>query len=412
MINTYFEALEYLFSKRNQNKSNEKLKKIIEENNLTPTYPVCIITGTNGKGEVCHFAKNILKNCMHVGMFTSPHVESFNERIMINDRYISNSEVMYYTMELEKINDKYISENNDSLSFFQLTFLMALMFYKDREIDYGIFEVGIGGINDSVNVLEPELSILVNVGLDHMDILGNTKEEICLNKLGITRDNKTLITSEKELLPLIKDYCSKRNIKLINVLDDLEIINDYEFIYKGNNYKKYIPGYYSAYDASIAIELATNVMKNIPYDFLSYGIYYTMLPSRMEIINNKPLVIIDGGHNKDAVINLVSYLKRNKGEKKILIIYQSLRDKDYKEVIKLLDTVSDSYYITDFDDKRCSKKEDIASCLTKPYKLFNNISDLVSNISFDDDNIIVFSGSFHLSFQVKQEILKKLKEIK
>ena len=102
----------------------------------------------------------------------------------------------------------------------------------------------------------------------------------------------------------------------------------------------------------------------------------------------------------------------NTGKKKILIIYQSLRDKDYKEVIKLLDTVSDSYYITDFDDKRCSKKEDLASCLTKPYKIFNNISDLVSNISFDDDNIIVFSGSFHLSFLVKQEILKKLKEIK
>ena len=408
MINSYNDALNYLFDKRCKNKSLDLLKNIIIENDLYPTYPLCIVTGTNGKGEVCHFLRNILKNCMHVGVFTSPHIESFNERIMINDRFISNSEVMYYTSKLKEINDNYINKYNDSLSFFELTFLMSLMFFKDREIDYGVFEVGIGGTFDATNTLDPELSILVNVGYDHKSILGNTKEEICLNKLGITRNNKTLITSEKELYPLIKDYSSKRNINLINVCDNLEIINDYEFIYKNNKYKKYIPGYFQAYDAAIAIEASCHIINNIPYDILSYGIYYTMVKSRMEVISKEPLIIIDGGHNIDASLNIVSFLKRVKNDKHVIMIYQSLNDKDYISVIKNLDLVSDEYYIFDFDDVRKTKKEDIASNLSKPYHLFDTIEELASNIDYSNNNIIVFFGSFHISFDVKKELLKNL----
>ena len=128
----------------------------------------------------------------------------------------------------------------------------------------------------------------------------------------------------------------------------------------------------------------------------------------MEVISKEPLIIIDGGHNIDASLNIVSFLKRVKNDKHVIMIYQSLNDKDYINVIKNLDLVSDEYYIFDFDDVRKTKKEDIASNLSKPYHLFDTIEELASNIDYSNNNIIVFFGSFHISFDVKKELLKNL----
>ena len=129
MFNTINDALNYLYSKRNKYKDNNRIKRCISKLNININYKIILITGTNGKGSTALFIKNILKNTMHVGIFTSPFVTRFNERIMINDRQISDAEIMHYLNILEDLSNWYLKEYNDIIPFFELTLLMSLLYY-------------------------------------------------------------------------------------------------------------------------------------------------------------------------------------------------------------------------------------------------------------------------------------------
>ena len=144
MFNTISDALNYLFVQENKNKNLNNLKEFIINKDLYPKFKTIIITGTNGKGSVLHYLRNILKNIMHVGIFQSPHIYQYNERIMINDRMISNAEIMYYAEIAKEYSEEYNNIYHSNLSFFELTFIISLMYFKDREIDFAIYEVGIG----------------------------------------------------------------------------------------------------------------------------------------------------------------------------------------------------------------------------------------------------------------------------
>ena len=189
MFNTISETLDYLYNQRNNHKDLERIKRCIKKLNIDLNYKKIIISGTNGKGSTALFIKNILKNSSKVGLFTSPFVIRFNERIMINDRQISDAEIIHYANKLEELSNWYKNEYNEIIPFFELVLLMALLYFDDRQINIAIFECGIGGLNDSCNAIDSDLSIITSIGLDHTDMLGNTLEEILKNKLGITRPN-------------------------------------------------------------------------------------------------------------------------------------------------------------------------------------------------------------------------------
>ena len=410
MLNTINEALDYLYSKRNNHKDLSRIKKCINKLDLNPNYKIILIAGTNGKGSTANYIKNILKNTLHVGCFTSPYVMRFNERIMINDRQISDSEIMYYTNELEKLNDWYFNEYNEIIPFFELTLLMALMFYKDREIDLGIFECGIGGLNDSCNALNPFISIITSISYDHVETLGNTLEDILRNKLGIVRENKYLIysNSDPNLDLIYNEFILKYKLNSINVYNEVKNIsldNNVSCAYKNNYYEISMMGKYQAYNAAIAIEVCNILFSNYPNVFIEEGLKNTYLPARLEIINNKDYqIIIDGAHNVGAINMLCDYLKDNKKNKKLITIFNCLNNKNYKEMLNMLDKYTDLYLFIDFDDERKIDINILKSSTNINSVIIKSLDDI--NKYLVKDNIILFTGSLHFASYIKNNLLK------
>ena len=324
MFNQIDDVYNWIYNQKKINRRTDldRIKRCIKELDLTPNYKICHIAGTNGKGSVANYIKDILQMTgIHVGFFVSPFVISFNERIQINDRFISDAELMHYANILYDYSCSYFNKYNDVIPFFELTLLIALMFFKDRKIDYAVVECGLGGIFDPTNALDTEISIITNIGYDHMDLLGNTLEEISMNKLGIVRDNGLLITAvSNQLLPLFKDYTNKKKAKLIYINDNVsDIVCDKttRFKYKGIEYESGLLGNYQAYNASLAIEAIKIINPKIEYDLINYALKHSKWPGRMEIISNDPLIIIDGGHNIHAIKNTVEYLSSIKNNRNI-----------------------------------------------------------------------------------------------
>ena len=405
MLNTINEALDYLYSKRNNHKDLSRIKKCINKLDLNPTYKIILIAGTNGKGSTANYIKNILKNTLHVGCFTSPYVIRFNERIMINDRQISDSEIMYYTNELEKLNDWYFNEYNEIIPFFELTLLMALMFYKDREIDLGVFECGIGGLYDSCNALNPYISIITSISYDHMDVLGNTLEEITRNKLGIVRENKYLVYyNDLPNLDLVfNEFILKYKLNSVNVYDLVKNINEdnnLSFDYKNNHYILNMNGKYQAYNAAIAIEVVNILFSNYPNVFIEEGLKNTYLPARLEIINkNNNKIIIDGAHNVGAIRMLCDYLKLHKGNKKLITVFNCLNNKNYKEMLNMLDLYTDLYLFIDFCDERKIDIDLLKSSTNKESIIIKSLDEI--NNYLGNDDILLFTGSLHFTSFIK-----------
>ena len=404
MFNTINDALNYLYSKRNKYKDNNRIKRCISKLNININYKIILITGTNGKGSTALFIKNILKNTMHVGIFTSPFVTRFNERIMINDRQISDAEIMRYRNILEDLSNWYLKEYNDIIPFFELTLLMSLLYYQDREIDLGVFECGIGGLNDSCNQLEPDLSIITSIGYDHMDVLGNTLEDILKNKLGIVRLNKPLIYSNcnKELDNIYNEYINKYNLKAINVYNDVKIINEFpnlEFSYKSNNYKLKMNGLNQAYNASIAIEAINTLFNNYPNIFIEEGLNNSILAARLEIINNNPLEILDGAHNIDAIKNTIDYVSKIKKDKKLITVFNALSNKSYDKMLNELEKITDLFIFIEFMDERKTDINLFINSINKDYKIINDIKEL--DEYKNSNNIILYTGSLHFASFIK-----------
>ena len=201
------------------------------------------VTGTNGKGSTVSYLKNIyLKNGYNVATFTSPYVVKFNERITYNDNYISDEDLLKYGNMVIAKYDEFEKEQHELPGFFDLITLIAFVYFADKNIDIAIIEVGIGGRIDSTNVINPLAAVVTSVGFDHMEQLGDTKELILKEKLGIVKENIPLFTAvkDKDLISLMERHCSKTKSDFVKV--DYEALNvkmmgldSSKFSYKGFN---------------------------------------------------------------------------------------------------------------------------------------------------------------------------------
>jgi dihydrofolate synthase/folylpolyglutamate synthase len=222
MFTTIDEVYSWLFNQRKAQKT-ENLDRIKQASKMLgldkPNYKIIFVDGTNGKGSTAVMIQKMLAlTGKHVGLFVSPYVISFNERIEINDRYISNAEIMHYGDILYDFSKKYEEEYKDIIPFFVLTLFMALMYYKDRNIDILVMEAGLGGLLDATYFLDKDFAIITNIDYDHMAQLGNTLEVIAYHKHGIAKENGTLLTAvDQSLIPYFKSYLDIIKCKMIYV---------------------------------------------------------------------------------------------------------------------------------------------------------------------------------------------------
>ncbi len=396
-----------------------RMKKILGLfNNPEKSLNIIHVAGTNGKGSTCSYLKDIFKIKYRVGLYTSPGMLSFNDRIRINDKFIPYKRAF----ELFKLVEKTWSDNNphstDNLSFFEIITTVAILYFKEQGTDFVIMEVGLGGRFDGTNIFEKKLlSVITKISLDHTNILGNTLEEIAFEKAGIIQknDNVIIYPSSNSIEMVIKNICKEKNatLTILNTKDiQIKSIHAHgnEFNYKNKTYSTKMIGEHQIYNCSLALLVLENLQQrkiiDIDFNTISRAVATSNWAGRLEWIREN--ILLDGAHNNDGVNSLVNYLKMVKFPK-LKILLGILEDKDYSSMIEIIKTIPAEFFITKvpiaikesnlnslvnaFDTTFITKFEDYEQAL----------ANLVPNLK--NDEILLITGSLYLISAVRSEII-------
>lgn len=378
------------------------------------------IAGTNGKGSTTEMLANILtKNGYKVGKYISPHLIKYNERISVNGQNITHKEMEDIIEKLKNKIEKYNKISNTKVTLFELLTTMALYYFKEKNCDFVVLETGLGGLYDCTNIVWPIVSVITSIGYDHMAILGNTLEEIAIQKAGIIKENSnTVIVEQKETVQnIIEETCINKNNKL-NVIKKADIQNKkYEgefliFDYKENkNIKVNLKGDKQFENASLCLE-TINILKQkgfkISEKAIKEGLSTVIHRARFETINRNPEIIYDGGHNEEAVLNFINTVNTYYKEKEKIYIISILKSKDYKTVLKhLLKDESSIFIFTNGNDEQryVSSKEqyETAKMITKNEQLYQKkLEEAILYAESQKNKVSFVVGSFYIYGDVKK----------
>ncbi|QUH28370.1 bifunctional folylpolyglutamate synthase/dihydrofolate synthase [Vallitalea guaymasensis] len=309
------------------------------------------VAGTNGKGSVCTMLSYIL--CEHgykTGLFTSPHLVEINERIKINNTNISNDDLTNILILIKEKIDYMVDNGFNHPTFFEVLVAIALVYYKNKNVDYVILETGLGGRLDSTNVIEnPILTIITSIGLDHVAILGNTIEEIAKEKAGIIKQGRptVLYYDKKEIFDTINVECVNKKSKLYSYNDfHYSILKrtkkniDFSINNKYYNYEEVFLNTIANYQiinvsiALTAVEVLIDEGMNLNTESILKGLKKFKWPGRMEYVMDN--MLIDGAHNAQGISMFVNNINNLYDNTEINILYASLKDKPYNEMISEL----------------------------------------------------------------------------
>jgi dihydrofolate synthase/folylpolyglutamate synthase len=294
------------------------------------------VAGTNGKGSTSHMLASVLQEAGYtVGLYTSPHLKDFRERIKINGKEISKQFVIGFI----KRNKVFFEEHQ--LSFFEMTVGMAFDYFSQQEVDIAVVEVGLGGRLDSTNIITPEISVITNIGLDHMQFLGNTLEAIAYEKGGIIKPNIPVVIGEtqKETKNVFKTLAKNNDSEI--VFADKEITEVYTSDLKGSyqtkNIKTVIQSIYELQKKGYQIS-----KRHIEIGLL-HVVKNTGLLGRWQVLNSAPKVICDTGHNSAGLVYVMQQLAEEKFEH-LHIVFGVVNDKDLDSIIYLLPKKATYYF--------------------------------------------------------------------
>ncbi len=387
----------------------DRMKQALKQKeiSLDHTYKIHV-AGTNGKGSTVAFLTEIcLAKGLRVGTFSSPYILEFSERICINGKKVSSEELLDLLRNVKDFNETFYKSYGESLSFFELLTLAAYSLFQKEKLDVVIIEVGIGGLLDATNALDYyDLSLITNIGFDHMTQLGNTLTSIAYNKLGILRENGRLITTvDANLHDYFKAYTEVLNVDMKILEIDAQILSEepLSFSYKRDIYTSGLMGDYQLKNAILAIEAAKAMPFNINVEQIKKGLKSAFLPARFMMI--KPDVIVDGAHNEHAISALKNALKQRFSKKKIHLIYSALGDKDIKAMLVLMESFADHIDLVSFPDSRFRSLKPYETDLIKyhPEDVVSYVKNKIAHKS--QDEVIVITGSLHFAGY----ILKHLK---
>jgi len=340
-------------------------------------YKTIHVAGTNGKGSVSHMLAAIFQSAGYkTGLYTSPHLKDFRERIKINGEMISEKEVVEWVTEYPVKNNLWDIEP----SFFELTAALAFDYFAKQKVDIAIIEVGLGGRLDSTNIITPEVSIITNIGLDHTNLLGETLELIAAEKAGIikkdvpavigTTHNKTkqvfIDTARSKLTSLVfadQEYVATYSMLGMDGKQILNIEHNGKVAYPsvkldllGNYQLNNVPVVLKAID--ILIDLGWKISIDSIYSGLENTARLTGLMGRWQIIGNNPLIICDTGHNEDGIKMVVDQLN-NTAFKTLHFVFGVVSDKNQDSILRLLPQNA-VYYFTKADIPRAMNEKELA----------------------------------------------------
>lgn len=371
-------------------------------------YKVIHIAGTNGKGSTSTTIETILLEAGYrVGKYTSPHILKFNERIRANGQDITDEDIVKYYQLVKDI----VAKTGLRPTFFEMTTAMMFKYFSDLKLDYVVLETGMGGRFDATNVCEADICVITNVGLDHIEYLGDTIYKIAKEKAGIIKNCPKVVVADSN--PEFLKAISEEKAEIINVLEkykdarmkldfkgfvtrieigeesyDFSLFGDYQF-------KNFLTAYEVVTELGIDREIIKKACKKVVWQ------------CRFERYFEKPLVILDGAHNEDGMRELCKIIEQGYRSDEVVIITSILKDKDVKHMLKLMRKISDNIVFTSLEDnprgttgeKILEQLEDKRGCLVendmkKAYEIAKNLN----------KKIIVVCGSFYTLSKFKEEI--------
>jgi dihydrofolate synthase / folylpolyglutamate synthase len=417
----YKEALEYMYS---QLPMFHRIGKLAYKANLNNAlaldeyfnfphkqYRTIHVAGTNGKGSVSHMLAAVLQTCGYTtGLYTSPHLTDFRERIRVNGEMVDENFVTSFTQE----NKLFFDEIKPS--FFEMTSAMAFEYFKIKKVDIAIIEVGLGGRLDSTNIINPELSIITNIGLDHTDLLGNTLELIATEKAGIIKPSVPVIIGEytTETKPVFQNKAKNANAPVFYASEiykattttleaNNQTLNVYTLKDQTNiNFKLDLKGLYQQKNICTVLT-AIDILKqklSIPEDCVANGLEHaaqlTGLQGRWQTISEKPLTICDTGHNYDGIKWITEQFK-NTPHQQLHIVLGFVSDKSIDKILPLFPQQAIYYFcqanIPRALDKEILKKQ--ASLFGLEGNIYNSVSEafIAAKNSAQAEDLIFIGGS-------------------
>ncbi|PXX85361.1 bifunctional folylpolyglutamate synthase/dihydrofolate synthase [Staphylococcus warneri] len=374
------------------------------------------VGGTNGKGStVAYLRAALVENNYQVGTFTSPFIETFNERISLNGYPISNDEIVELVSRVKPISEalEIETELGNATEFEIITTMMFLYFGEIHPVDFVIVEAGLGIKNDSTNVFNPIMSILTSIGLDHTDILGNTYLDIAKDKGDIIKLNTPVIYSVKneDALKYIREYAVEQNATPIELDREIIVVSqDDEFTYRYKDYELEtiilnMLGEHQKENASLAItaliELNEAGIIELDFNKMIDGIESVNWIGRIEQVKEHPLMIVDGAHNNESVDALIDTIKQYYGRDQIDILFSAIKGKPICDMLNKLEDIASQFYITDFDFPKALSKEEIAENINK--ENIELIDDYVEFLENYDGKGLIITGSLYFISEVKSK---------
>ncbi len=312
------------------------------------------VAGTNGKGGTCSYINSILMEAgFKTGLYTSPHILKFNERMRINGRMISDKKL---TELAEPLLD--YAETHEA-TFFEITTVMAMKYFADENVDFAILETGMGGKYDSTNIIMPEISVITAIDIDHSEYLGDTIEKIAKEKAGIIKAGIPVVMAEnpENVESIIEEKCRLTGSELFRTNDFVDL-------------EKH-PGIDPLKRNVITAIKAVDILKekfNIPDEAIHRGIQNVVKNSgyhfRQEEISPDPMIIMDVGHNPQAVQALIDTIDIKYPGKKFNLLFGAMGDKDLKSILKMINKISNKIILTNAGTSRAAKPDNIRKIAT------------------------------------------------
>ena len=380
------------------------------------------VAGTNGKGSTCNMIAKVLEAAGYkTGLFTSPYIIDFRERMQINSQMIPEDELANLVTDMKPIVDD-LSKKGIEPTEFEIITAVAFQYFLNNGCDIVVLEVGLGGLLDSTNIIkQSEVSVICSISLDHTDILGDTLLKIAEQKCGIFKEGGRVVgypqpdfTVERYIKEQAKKMnCSYMHSELGKIRLLREEIDGSTIIYAGCTFKIPLTGKHQIYNFSTAIAAINTLKQNgweISMQQMIEGISKLKMPARNEIISTNPLVMIDGGHNPEGVDALCLTLKTYCKDKKIIAVFGMMKDKDYSYCVKNLAPLCSRIYTTTPSNPRALPAKELAAAV-KPYcakvKAVDDYAKAYEKAlkKVEDDGMILICGSLYLASDIKN--LKK-----
>ena len=426
----YEEAMKYITEVGNfgSNYGLERTYKLLEHlGNPERDLKLIHIAGTNGKGSTTSMITEILMGEGYkVGMYTSPFIEEFEERIQINRNNIPKESLAILMDEIKVAVDKVIEAGYNHPTEFEIITVLMLLYFKKENIDFGVIEVGLGGTLDSTNVIKPIIQVITSISFDHTNLLGNTLEKIAREKAGIIKKGipTVIYPQQEEVLKVIKNKCfemdselyiaNNENLKFKNIVN---LDKPYQLLKYNNEIDILLPllGEHQIINLSVAMQ-TIEVLNNkniidISIANIVKSIKNVSWKGRLEVLSNNPYVVIDGAHNIQGIKTLSRNIKKYFKYENLYLILGILADKDVEEMIKIITPMAKKVYSVTPNSIRGELAEslkDEVSKFNKNCKAFDKYEEAYLEALNDasEKDLILASGSLYMIGDMRKIIRK------